>query len=111
MSRNKKFVYGGIALFIVVASWFGGYVFFVNSGEWTTVKQIIRHSEGIQSRVGDVKDISVSPWGLKYSFSSNWARAELDLNISGEKDVARFSVEIEKDRRGAWVIKRISEKR
>lgn len=111
MVREKKFIYGGVALIIVVLSWFGGYAFFINSDEWLSVKQIIRDSEDIQLRVGDVKDISLSPWGFKYSFSGNWARAELDLKISGNKAVTRFFVEIEKDRRGVWMIKQLSEKR
>jgi len=96
---------------IAVASWLGGYVFFVNSKDWYSVEQVINNSEDIKLRVGDVIDISVSPWGFQYSFSGDWARVELDLEISGERGVAEFSVEIEKNQEGVWVIKRVVESR
>lgn len=111
MTRKRKLIYGGLALTIAFASWIGGYVFFVNSEEWHSAEQVIKKSEVIKSRVGDVKDIELSLWGFRrYSSSGDWARVELDLEISGEKDVADFSVEIEKNRKGIWLIKQISEK-
>ena len=110
MTRKKKLMYGGMALMIAVASWFGGYVFFVNSEDWSSAKRIIKNTEVVKSRVGDVKDIELFLWGTQYRFSGDWARAELNLEISGEKDVAEFFVEIEKDRKGVWIIKQISEK-
>jgi len=111
MTRKRKLIYGGLALTIAVASWLGGYAFFVNSEEWHSAEQVIKKSEIIKSRVGDVKDIELSLWGFRrYSSSGDWARVELDLGISGEKDVAKFFVEIEKSRKGVWTIKQVLEK-
>ncbi|MBL1276517.1 MAG: hypothetical protein COB30_010540 [Ectothiorhodospiraceae bacterium] len=111
MTRKRKLIYGGLALTIAVASWIGGYAFFVNSEEWRSAEQVIKKSEVIQSRVGNVKYIELSLWGFRrYSSSGNWAIVELDLVIAGDKDVADFSVEIEKNRKGVWKIKQVLEK-
>ena len=95
---------------IAVVSWLGGYIFFVNSEDWSSAKRIIKNTEVIKYRVGDVKYIELFLWGTQYRFSGDWARAELNLEISGEKDVAEFSVEIEKNRKGVWEIKQVLEK-
>jgi len=110
MTRKKMLIYGGFALIITVASWLGGYLFFVNSEEYYSVVRVIKNSEVIKLRVGNVKDISVSLWDFQYKFSGDWARAELNVEISGEKDIAEFSIDIEKNRKDGWVIKRVVER-
>ena len=61
VTRKRKLIYGVLALTIAFASWIGVYVFFVHSEEWSSAEQVIKKSEVIKSRVGDVKDIGSSP--------------------------------------------------
>jgi len=48
MTRKKKLIYGGMALMIAMASWLGGYVFFVNSEDWYSAEQVIKADQGVR---------------------------------------------------------------
>ena len=108
---KKIRVYVGLAIFLAFSAWYGAYIYFLNSHEWYSAEQTIRKSEIITDRVGNIQEISVSLWGFSYRFSGEWSRAEMSTKVSGEKKSSDFYIEIEKNKKGEWVIKKVIERK
>lgn len=96
MLNKRKVVYAIIIFVVILATWFGGYLLFINSEKWSSIKSVIKNNETVITRVGRVQSIKTSLFGVSYRFSGTFAHASLKITVIGEKGVARFKVEIEK---------------
>ena len=68
---KKALAYGLAAAGLAVGIWLGGYTWFINSNEWKEISIIISESKRINSKVGEVREISTSPFGFSYRFSGD----------------------------------------
>lgn len=77
------------------------------TGAYTTAAQFIKSSPGIKERVGDVKSISLVPYG-GFSLSSNnegsSGSADLYFIVNGSKKNMDLNIVLHKDPNEAWQI-------
>jgi len=95
IKKRKILLYVLIAVVVVVGFWLGGYSYFRYSTDWSAAQQLIAKSEPVTSRVGNVTDVSVSPFGFLYRFSGDWATANATVTVTGDRGKGRFRVELE----------------
>jgi len=106
MKQRRVIAYGAIAIVVAIGFWLGGYFYFVNSDDWLLAERQISTSPAVTDVVGKVKRISPSPLGFFYRFSGDWAKANMRMQIAGEKNVSRFKVELEMVS-GRWTVKKV----
>jgi len=108
MTRKRVWIYAGIAFVSLIAISVGGLIYFYNSSDLHDIRTVIASSAVVKERVGENVAVSVSPVGLSYRFSGNWAYAKLTVRARGNKGSGKFAVELEKSE-NAWLLKRIVE--
>lgn len=109
MNMRKALLYGLLASLITLGFWLGGYTYFIRSDDWRFAQKTISESEAVKSSVGQVREISVSPFWFSYRFSGQWGQARLRLLVRGDKGEAKFRADLEKSR-GQWTLAQIEER-
>lgn len=107
-SKRKVLAYGVLAILVAIGFWLAGYFSFKTSSDWAEVQQMLSESGPIHSRVGPVKDISLSPFDFYYRFSGTWAEARLHITVHGANGVAHFEAELRKSS-NMWEVVRITD--
>jgi hypothetical protein len=106
LSKRKIAIYSSIAVIVAIAFWFGGFLYFSNSDDWSVAQREIANSQTVKEQVELVRKISLSPMGFSYRFSGKSAEAQLNVRVEGDKKEAKFKVEIDMVS-GRWAIRRI----
>lgn len=106
MTMKNALLYGLLAVLVTIGFWLSGYTYFVNSDNWHVAQETIANSKIVTSEVGNVKDISVSPFGFSYRFSGQWEQAKLRLLVRGDLGKSKFKAVLEKSK-GKWRLVRI----
>lgn len=68
MTRGKRVRYVLVPLTAVLVFWWGGYFWFKGSSDWQEIQSLLSADSAIRAKVGDVKEISVSPLSFMYRF-------------------------------------------
>lgn len=103
MSRAKLIRYVVIPLAAILAFWWGGYFYFKGSSDWQEVQTLISQSPDVRARVGEIKEITVSPFPFMYRFSGDYAKATLRVTVKGTNGEYRATIDAER-RGGIWAL-------
>lgn len=103
MTRGKLVRYVLIPLTAVFIFWWGGYFWFKGSSDWQEIQGLLSANPEIRAKVGDVKEISVSPLPFMYRFSGDNANATLRVTVVGSSGEYRATVEAAR-RGGRWAL-------
>jgi hypothetical protein len=87
----------------IFAFWWGGYSYFMGSSDWREVQTLISQSPDVQARVGEIKEITVSPFPFMYRFSGDYAKATLRVTVKGANGEYRATICAER-RGGIWAL-------
>jgi hypothetical protein len=103
MTRGRIMRYVLAPLCAILAFWWGGYFYFKGSSDWQDVQALVSKSPEIQSKVGEIKKISVAPFPFMYRFSGEQASATLRITVLGT--AGEYSATIDARRRdGVWSL-------
>lgn len=103
MTLTKKTRYFIIPFIAIVAFWLGGYSYFKASEDWSAIKKLLAENPVILLKVGQVKEITVSPIPFMYRFSGDAGSALLRINVTGSTGEHRATIELKK-LNGVWSL-------
>jgi hypothetical protein len=103
MSYPKLIRYAIIPLVAILAFWWAGYSYFRGSADWQEVQSLITASPVVQSRVGEVTEISLGPFPFAYRFSGDYAKVTLRVTVKGTDGEYRATISAER-RGGTWAL-------
>lgn len=103
MNVNKATRYFLIPLVALLAFWFGGFAYFKSSDDWQEIQTLLAQSPTVTSKVGHVREITISPMPFMYRFSGNSGSATLRISITGSLGEYRMTIEAKKTS-GVWSL-------
>lgn len=97
----KRWAIGAVVVLLVAypAAW----LLILNSDAFREAERFVRQSPAVQEYVGDVRRVSVSPFGGQMQVSGGRGSAHFDLKVSGELRDADVYAELEK--KGIWEVR------
>lgn len=102
MSKKYKLLLA-IVVIVIIISPFAGYILAKESEPFQFSEHEIQKSTSLSKIIGEVKDISLKPFGysVKYRGSQGWA--EFEIELTGTSNTGNLFLKLEKNL-GKWEI-------
>lgn len=94
MSQRRVVWTAAFALFALLGSYVGGFLWFLHSDDWSEAQKVLLTQT--QSTVGAVRKVEPSIIGFSYKFSGEYSRFHLNVELVGAESEKRYSADFER---------------
>jgi hypothetical protein len=94
MLKSKWHLYGAFFVLVCLLLWPISYAIVINSSAYDAATNFVKHSATVQSELGEVTNVRLSPFGYAAGFGFADGYADLQLSVKGQRGEGKVEIDL-----------------